>query len=217
MSTVKIVPSILAKNKTEFKKKVARFAPFFKLLQIDIMDGHFVPNKTYYRLSEIKRLPNPVNFELHLMVNQPLRLIKHWIDFDKVRSIIVHFEALKSADELREIKNLLSGKIRLGLAINPKTEIKNITEYLKFCNFVLMMGVTPGFSGQKIDRHLYRRITALNKLKPKIKISVDGGLNVRNINKIIKLGVSELNLASYFDQPVSLTSLIKQLRLTITK
>jgi pentose-5-phosphate-3-epimerase len=80
-----------------------------------------------------------------------------------------------------------------------------------------MMGVTPGFSGQKIDRHLYRRITALNKLKPKIKISVDGGLNVRNINKIIKLGVSELNLASYFDQPVSLTALIKQLRLTITK
>ena len=78
-----LIPAILAKNFKEFKQKVEYLEPYFNLLQIDVMDGRFVNNKTYYNLDKIKTLKTKAGYELHLMVSDPIKIINKWKSFKK--------------------------------------------------------------------------------------------------------------------------------------
>jgi len=199
---VKVAAAIL----TNDKKRAKILANKFKqadFIQIDVMDGKFVPGKTIWAKDiaslKIKKL------ELHLMINNPE---KHLSDFIKCKPlrIIVHYESTKKLSSI--IKKLKKARIKIGVAINPRTRISNIKKYLRKIDFVLIMTVTPGKQGQKFMTSMLSKIKQLRKIS-KIDIGVDGGVNNITAKLAIKAGASTIASGSYFTKSGNPNSIIK--------
>lgn len=191
---VKIVPTVLVNNFVEFEKRLKLIEPFFKLVQIDCEDGEFVKNKTFYDKAEVRSLKSEVDFELHLMVQDPLVEIKKWVGFKKVKSVIFHFEAVDNDKEILEIINYLHKKgIKAGLAINLETKVETVLKLLPKLDVLLVMGVKPGKGGQKINLKVVKsKVSKVRKLFPKLDIEVDGGVKLKNAVQIVKAGANVL-------------------------
>ena len=149
------------------------------MLHVDIMDGIFVPNKTWNIDEEKELLVNTKKKkDIHLMVND----VKKYIDDFKILKpeyITFHYEAIDNIfDTIRYIKSL---KIKVGLSIKPNTNIEDIKPYLKYLDLVLVMSVEPGKGGQtfiesSIDKINYLYNERINN-NYQYLIEVDGGIN----------------------------------------
>jgi ribulose-phosphate 3-epimerase len=191
---VKIVPTILTQNFAEFKKRLKQIEPFFKLVQIDCEDGKFVGNKTFYDKSKVESLKSKVNFELHLMIKEPLKEIKKWLGYKNIKRVIFHYEAVKNYKEILEIINYLHKKgIKAGLAINLETKVEKVLKILSKLDVLLIMGVKPGRGGQKISLKVVKlKVYKVRKMYPKLDIEVDGGVNLQNAQELVKAGTNIL-------------------------
>lgn len=149
------------------------------MLHVDIMDGIFVPNKTW-NINEVNELliDTKKKKDVHLMVND----VKKYIDDFKIikpEYITFHYEAIDNIfDTIRYIKSL---KTKVGLSIKPNTNIEDIKPYLKYLDLVLVMSVEPGKGGQKfiessIDKIDYLYNERINN-NYRYLIEVDGGIN----------------------------------------
>ncbi len=210
-----IIPAILAESKKEFFTKMDVAAQFASTVQIDIMDGLFVKNKTprdlnsgkwfadyLMRMSDSGLLDTDIpvpDIELHLMVMDPWKVIRQWHEFEQLKRAIWHFEAPIEHSELVEIVDGLG--IVPGLAINPKTKATELVPYLaKKDNIttpdhILVMGVNPGWSGQKFLPVVLPKIRTLRKKFPKLSIGVDGGMNLKTAASVVKSGANVINAA----------------------
>jgi ribulose-phosphate 3-epimerase len=204
-----VIPAILAKSQKEFEEKIKKIAPYADTVQIDVMDGVFVPNATWADTKEIKNMRLPVRFEAHLMVKNPeAGTIEEWAKAGAFR-IIFHIEATKKVGEC--IKLIKKYKKEIGVAINPKTSLTKIKNLLSELDYVLVMGVTPGFSGQKFQPIALEKIKQIRKLAPKVKIGVDGGVDKANAKKIITAGANYLNAASAIFKEKNIAKAIEDL------
>lgn len=189
--SIKIVPTLLTHSFLEFKDKIKKVERYFSLVQIDIMDGKFVKNKTFSDLIKIKKIKTPVMYELHLMVKKPLNEIKKWEKYKKVKKIVFHYEAIKNEREIRElIEYLKSKKLNVGLAINPETQLEKIRQFIPKINTLFLLGVVPGWGGQTLKPLVLNKAKFARKKYPKLDIEIDGGVNLENLEKIIDSGVN---------------------------
>ena len=204
-----VIPAILAKSREEFEKKIKKIAPHADTIQIDAMDGAFVPNKTWADADTIEHLHLPMKFEAHLMVKNPEHgAIEEWAEAGAFR-IIFHIEATKKPEEcLRQIKKF---RRQAGAAINPKTPLKKIKGLLPRLDYALVMGVEPGFSGQKFQSGILGRIKKIKTLAPKIRIGIDGGVNKSNAKKITAAGADYLCAASSIFRSKNIAKAIEEL------
>jgi ribulose-phosphate 3-epimerase len=194
---IKVAPSILSADFSCLDKEIKKVeAAGADLLHIDVMDGHFVPNITigptvvkYIR--RVTRLP----LDVHLMIENPQDFIN---DFVKAGSdmITVHIETV-STKQLRTISHQLRTKnIKLGISLNPATSLTKIRPVLEFVDFVLVMSVNPGFSGQGFIASALPKIRKLRSFFCG-DISVDGGINDKTAAKAIKAGANIVASGSY--------------------
>ena len=172
---------------------------YVDLMHVDIMDGKFVENKTYttgevIKLSKYTTKP----LDIHLMVKNPIKYIDE-LAMLNVKNITFHYEEVKKPMEV--INHIKSMGIRCGLAINPETNVSDITEFLPFIDVILVMSVHPGKSGQKFIESVTYKIEVLRKLIEEnsynCKISVDGGVNEENIDMLKEKKVDILVSSSY--------------------
>ncbi len=163
-----------------------------QVLHLDVMDGNFVPNLTFGPpVIKCLRKYTKCFFDVHLMIEQPQKSVQEYID-GGANLVVFHYETLSK----EEIKNLIfeikKNNIFCGISIKPKTEVKEICQYLEYLDLVLVMTVEPGFGGQKILIECVSKIKLLDEYRKKEKlrflISADGGINENNIREIIKLG-----------------------------
>lgn len=146
---------------------------------IDIMDGIFVPNKTW-KYEEIKSYLSDTKKpkDVHLMVNNPKKYIKQYISL-KPEIITFHYEATNNPLEL--IKYIQKYKIKAGISIKPDTKVEVLKDILEYVDLVLVMSVEPGAGGQSYIENSTNKINELKDLKEKNKynylIEVDGGIN----------------------------------------
>jgi ribulose-phosphate 3-epimerase len=210
---VRIVPTILTQNFAEFKARLKALESFFKLVQIDCADGKFVNNKTFYEKSKIQNLKSKISYELHLMIKEPLKEIKKWVGFKKIKSVIFHFEPLKNDKEILEIINFLHKKgIKAGLAINPKTKVEKVIKLLPKLDVLLVMGVNPGWGGQKISLKVVKsKVYKVRKMFPKLDIEVDGGVNLKNAKEVVKAGANILSIGKALSSAAVIKNFKKQL------
>ncbi|MDD3102175.1 MAG: ribulose-phosphate 3-epimerase [Patescibacteria group bacterium] len=191
-----IIPAVLEKDFKEVEEKINICRGIFKLIQIDIGDNIFVKNKTWQNASDLKNFNVQMNFEVHLMVENPRLVVKKWF-FKKIKRIIFHLEADKNPKQI--LKLIKQKGFQAGLAINPRTsleKLKNIPPEL--LDEVLFMGVEPGFSGQKFEKSILKKIKSFHKMFPKVKIGVDGGVNPKTASLLEKSGANYLFVGSYF-------------------
>lgn len=171
------------------------------VLHLDVMDGCFVEN-TCLSIDTIKNLRENTNidFDIHLMVKSPLKVIKKYVKFCPI-CVTVHIEAFDNVKQIIKCINFLKKKkIGAGLSIKPDTNIENIYSFLPILDQVLIMSVEPGKSGQLFLPTTFTRIekvkNIINKNNLKVKIAVDGGINEENIDKLKNLGVDYFIIGS---------------------
>ncbi len=152
-------------------------------IHVDVMDGIFVNNTMLYlELFKILKTNFKIPIIAHLMVIDPLNYIKKIIQF--LDAFFFHIEAEDATKKvIHEVKKYNK---EVGIVLNPSTPISEVVPFLNDINFVLLMGVNPGWSGQKFIPDTINKINELSRYKNKFnfKIDVDGGINLEN-NKLL--------------------------------
>lgn len=180
-------------------------------MHYDIMDGKFVPNKTIdiKEMEEInKQITKPK--DIHLMVYD---IKKYARDYSKLKPdyIIFHYEATKEINEIINYIKLLNTKV--GIAINPDTDVKLLNPYLDIIDLVLVMSVFPGKGGQTfidINDKINYLYNTRNKYSLKYQIEVDGGINNDTIKQIPKADIAVVG--SYITDSNDYKSQIEKVR-----
>ena len=195
MSSIKIAPSILSADFGQLGSEIKRLEEAgADMIHIDVMDGHFVPNLTVgppviNTLRKYTKLP----FDVHLMISPVHKYIKDYAEAG-ANIITIHPEATDNLQEsIEHIKKF--GK-KVGVSLNPNTQIDIIEKLLVEINLVLIMSVHPGFAGQKFIPNVLDKIKELKKIKDEknlnFDIEVDGGINFDNSKLVIEAGANIL-------------------------
>ncbi len=191
---LEVIPAIIAKSFEEVKEKIRRVEPYVKWVQLDIMDGKFVPNETWNNPEDLAQESFGVSLEAHLMINEPEKYAKDWIDAG-IKRIIFHIEAMSNP---QSIIHLCREKgVEVGIAINPETSTNSLDLRRLQPNLILVLGVTPGFGGQAFKPEVLPKIKALRKLYPNITIGVDGGMNRETAQAATEAGANIIVAGSY--------------------
>lgn len=186
---------------------------------IDVMDGKFVENNTIEKMREyteyIKQVSNTPT-DVHLMVENVETYIKEYIDMG-VQSIIFHIESCKNEEEvLKWISYIKDNNVKVGLTLNPKTEIENIYKYIPYIHKVLVMSVEPGKGGQKFLPETIEKIQKLNKFIYEngfeVDIEVDGGINNETAKDVIQAGANILVAGNYIAKAEDFKQAINNLK-----
>jgi ribulose-phosphate 3-epimerase len=166
-----------------------------KLLHVDVMDGCFCPMMTVGP-AFLKALKTPLLKDIHLMIEDPLNKIESYVATG-ADMITVHVESCRHVhrvlQKLREFTNTNNpdrGILR-GIALNPGTPLEVITPLIDELEMVFLLGVNPGFSGQKFIPSTKDRLTRLRKMltdtKKDILVGVDGGITRHNIADVARM------------------------------
>src|SRR3989338_3436723 len=202
---VEIVPAILVKTKDDFTAKLNAVLPYVKRVQIDIMDGKFVPNKTL-PVEDFPPIPKKLLVEYHLMVENPLDCVKR---IGKKGAIYeLHVESLKDVGAAIEEVKRLGG--RVALAISPDTPVEAVAPYLSQIEFVLVMTVYPGFSGQKYIAAMEEKMKWLRARGAVVE--VDGGLDIGTVRSSSEAGATLIGVASGIFAKPDVGKAIEELR-----
>jgi ribulose-phosphate 3-epimerase len=211
-----IAPSLLAADFAKLDLEIKRISKAgASWLHFDVMDGHFVPNISFgpVVLASVNKVSN-LFLDVHLMITDPAKYVDEFIDAG-ADLISFHLEAVKSKDILKLIKYIKSKKIKVGIAVKPKTKIESVLPYLKLIDLVLVMSVEPGFGGQKFMIQAVEKIKVLKgyikKNKLKTLIEVDGGINNESAKLCSQAGVDILVAGSYLFGHKDLKARLKKL------
>ncbi len=195
MKKIQISPSILSADFSQLGKEIKKLEDGgADLIHVDVMDGHFVPNLTIGP-PVIKALRNytKLPFDVHLMISPVHRYIKNFAEAGS-DIITIHPEATENLNESISLIKRLNKKV--GISLNPDTNISVIETELKNIDLVLVMSVFPGFGGQKFIPETIKKIKDLKEIKDKnnynFDIEVDGGINFLNSKDVINAGANIL-------------------------
>jgi len=209
-----IIPTVFSNNKKEFISRFQKLLPISKNIHIDIMDGKFVKAKSIStsQIPNLKKYKN--NFEAHLMVMYPQKMIPKLrrLGFKK---FIFHYKAVKKPEQV--IQRARNHKLSPWLAINPEVPIKKILHLIPKIDGILLMGVHPGKENQKFIPSTLTKIKTLRKSHPKLKIQVDGGASQQTIRKLAKLKVNYINSGSYVSESENPKQALKELNTIYSK
>jgi|TARA_B100001093_G_scaffold240015_1_gene229839 ribulose-phosphate 3-epimerase len=195
MKKIQISPSILSADFSQLGNEIKRLEEGgADLIHVDVMDGHFVPNLTIGPpVIKALRKNCSLKFDVHLMISPVHKYIEAYSDAG-ADIITIHPEATEDLSaSITKIKNL---KKKVGVSLNPATDVKVIKDYLDQVDLVLIMSVNPGFGGQKFMPEVLEKIKELKKIQKRknidFDIEIDGGINFENSKIAIKAGANIL-------------------------
>lgn len=211
-----IIPAIIAKSFEELEEKIKLVESFVRWVQLDIMDGKFVSEKTWDEPEELKKISTKLNIEVHLMVEDAVREVERWAG-SGVKRILVHYEAIGGDLELvtsnlkKIYKKCRTNNVELGMVLNLETQIDvlfqlpiiaeqlqaksvGITSYQ--LPIQLMSIAKIGYHGHPFDERVIHKVELLRQKWPDVKISLDGGINEEIIKKTALVGVDNFVVGS---------------------
>ena len=204
------------------------------MIHLDIIDGHFASNVTFgLAVSKMSKSITSLPHDAHLMVNNPENYIDDFLKIG-VEYITFHIEiggerkilgenrwvyVIYMPDEnriLSLIKKIKDGGSKVGLTLNPPTDIETVMPYLDKIDLLLLMSVNPGFSGQAFKDAVYDKIEAAVRFRTEknlnFEIMVDGGVGPENAGKLRNCGADILVSGSSFYQSSDYSEFIRQLK-----
>jgi ribulose-phosphate 3-epimerase len=212
VSDVLVVPSILSADFTRLGSQVAEAeAAGADRIQVDVMDGHFVPNLTMGPLvvaavRRSTRLP----IEAHLMVERPERFVAMFVESG---ADVVQVQVESTYSLYRTVQMISEAGARAVVAISPATPVEDLREILPYIAGVNLMTVEPGFGGQHFIPESPAKIRRLRQMAPAIEIEVDGGIDVASAPLVAAAGAGVLVAGtSVFGHPQGVAAGIQALR-----
>ena len=205
-----ILPAILATSEEEFVRKVERVRSLGLVLHVDVMDGAFTKESTWAPPERMHALLRGMEYDAHLMVQDPHLAIPHWLTAG-ARKILIHAEAVGADSPLAGMHG--DSCVRMGVAINPDTPEDELFHRFSCSPACLAMGVIPGRSGQPMFPRTIDKVRALREVRPELWIQVDGGVNEANVGALAKAGANELVMGSALtdaDDPADALKRVRQ-------
>jgi ribulose-phosphate 3-epimerase len=188
---IEIAPSILSADFARLGEDVAVVERGgARLLHVDVMDGHFVPNITLGPLVvKALRKITKMQLDVHLMISDPDRYAGAFIECG-ANLVSVHQETCPHLD--RTLRMIRGEGARAGVVINPSTPVAALDDVLDVADFVLVMSVNPGFGGQEFIPRALDKVRSLARIRRErglaFKIEIDGGVTLDNMAAIIGAG-----------------------------
>ncbi len=192
---VEIAPSILAANFACLGDQIrAVERGGAKMLHVDVMDGHFVPNISVgVPVVASLRKATQLALDTHLMIENPEQYVRPFAEAG-ADMISVHQEATVHLDRL--LASIRELGCRAGAVLNPATPLASLSEVLDKVDYVLLMSVNPGFGGQSFIPQTLEKIRQLKELRERynhtFRIEVDGGVEVHNAADLARAGAEIL-------------------------
>ena len=201
---MEIIPAIIGKNFKEIKEKTDSVKDLARWVQIDVMDGIFVPEKSWpFSAGKIGEMESAdyirnddLKIEIHAMVKDPEKYLDDWIYFG-VDRVIVHYEATKNITEIS--RRLEENEIQFGVALKMETPIDVISEHIDISDIdvIQIMSIQEiGAYGMEFDKGSIAKIKRLREIYPGIEINVDGGVNFENAEDLFRAGADNLVIGS---------------------
>lgn len=187
-----IIPAILTDKCQTLIEMVNVCKEFTDYVQIDIMDGIFVPSRSI-TVKDLNGLALSVKSEAHLMVKEPLKWLEAFKRLGSQR-IIYHFEI--KAHHPTIIEAIRKMRFEVGLAINPRTTITDIQSLVDKVDMVLFMSVNPGFYGAQFLPEVLKKIKEFKKFFPDKIVGIDGGIKLDNIRRVWGVGIDYIYVGS---------------------
>ncbi len=188
---VEIAPSILAADFTRLGDQVrAAEAGGARMLHVDVMDGHFVPNLTIgVPVVASLRRATRLALDCHLMIQNADQWISPFIDAG-ADMVSVHQEACPHLD--RTLAAIRGAGASPGVVLNPATPAHTLDEVLELVDYVLVMSVNPGFGGQRFIPRSLEKVRQLRDLRSdrglNYRIEIDGGITLDNVAEAARAG-----------------------------
>jgi ribulose-phosphate 3-epimerase len=190
--TIEIVPSILSADFASLADEIRQVAAAgVKMVHLDVMDGHFVPNITIGPpVVEKLRKHTDLFFDTHLMITDPE---KYAPEFVKAGSnhISFHIETTRQPEKL--IDKLHKAGASVGVTLNPETPVETIEKVAPLCDMILVMTVHPGFGGQSFIHEAAKKCIRVREIVgPNIRVEVDGGIDPETAPITVSYGADTL-------------------------
>ena len=190
--TIEVAPSILSADFAKLADEIAQVeAAGVKMIHLDVMDGHFVPNITIGPpvVAMLRRHSKSV-FDTHLMISEPEKYAEAFIEAGS-NHITFHVEVAKQPVEL--IEYIHSRGASCGICLNPETDADAIKPVAPLCDMILVMTVHPGFGAQKFIDSAAQKCKRVRELVgPNVRVEVDGGINAETGPVAVSYGADTL-------------------------
>ncbi len=162
-----------------------------RMIQFDIMDGHFVPNISFGPpIVAALRRHSLLAFDVQLMISNPRQYVEAFVDAG-ADHITFHIETVDRPLQL--VDELHKAGVTAGVALNPETDVLHIIDVAPYCEMVLVMTVHPGFGGQEFlpeTAHKVRQVRDL--VGPATRVQVDGGITAETAPIVVGSGADTL-------------------------
>jgi ribulose-phosphate 3-epimerase len=188
-----LLPSILSADFARLGEQVELVMDAgVRIIHVDVMDGHFVPNITIGPLV-VEALAPLVHrrdgwLSVHLMIERPENYLE---TFAKAGAdvLTVHVEACPHL--YHAIETIKRFGVGAGVALNPGSDLTRIKDVASLVDVVLVMTVNPGFGGQALIAPALEKVPELRRMLPEsAAIELDGGVNRGNIRHIVEAGAN---------------------------
>jgi ribulose-phosphate 3-epimerase len=193
---IEIIPAIMPQTIEEANQKAAQ-VPEALSVQLDLMDGEYVPEVTFpYNGNDTMQPLDIGMFELDLMIKNASERIPEWLGLGATR-LIFHIEAEENLlDNFQKYQDGLVG-VERGIAVSIDTSMEEVDALVPYVDFVQFMGIENiGYQGEPFSERVIEKIDSFGKAYPEVVISVDGGVNSENIQLLNRLGVNRVVVGS---------------------
>ena len=214
MHPIRIAPSLLASDFANLESEIAKVERGgADWLHVDVMDGHFVPNITIGPpvVAAIKRVATRP-LDVHLMITDPWKYAGPFMDAG-ADVITFHLEVADRGDAQALIGEIKDRGVKVGMAINPDADVRDLAPYLPHLDMVLVMSVFPGFGGQSFMPEVLSSVSALRtELGFTGDIEMDGGIDPKTIESCAAAGTNVFVAGTAIFKAPDVPGRISQLR-----
>ena len=192
-----LIPAILTKDSDEYYEKLGFLEeiPEISEAHIDFEDGVFVPNATFLP-KDLRQQSSRIRAEAHLMVSRPEKYFSELEHFS-VKTVHLHHESFANIHDLvTAVRNAKHLGFRVGVAVNPETDISVFDGIADQIDIAMLMSVHPGFQGAKFLPESLDRLQALRVKYPKLPLEIDGGIKLDNIEAVRAHGADRIVVGS---------------------